>query len=472
MLKKLFAVFLFVVFASAFLIVAIQSNTAKAMSDLGSSDTTVAGIVWENTTWTQENSPYLITDTVQIPSNVTLMIEPGVTVTKPSSGDMFLVHGTVYAHGSMENKAVFDGGGNSNFFSAKGSKEDAFLDLDYCIIKDGNSFWPPTGYSQYGHFILRHSELINLATYSHVWYPPKDVCIEYNKFVNTAGFSIGHSDANVYIRYNLFTRSRAFVVKNWASYGASKTIVKYNSFIDMSGIVLELPSGYDSTAMTATENYWETNDTDVIDSMIYDKNDDITCADFIEYLPVLNRPHPDTPILLEDVRVDVDGFFRKDVDDKWRCHANITIENNCLTNITISWVYLNAIKITYTDDTFEELDIEGNETLDLLIQPQMKLSINWTITTFGFTKEPKNIWVLVKTPISEAYGTITLTKVIPEFPSLIILTLFMTATLLTVIVYKRKHSMQLHIFWQHASKHQTYNIEPSIPSHANGCKRK
>ncbi len=65
----------------------------------------------------------------------------------------------------------------------------------------------------------------------------------------------------------------------------------------MSGIVLELPSGYDSAAMTATENYWGTTDTEVIDSMIYDKNDDIRCAGFIEYLPILSEPHPDTPTL-------------------------------------------------------------------------------------------------------------------------------------------------------------------------------
>jgi hypothetical protein len=31
--------------------------------------------------------------------------------------------------------------------------------------------------------------------------------------------------------------------------------------------------------------------------MIYDKNDDITCAGFIDYLPILTEPHPDTPML-------------------------------------------------------------------------------------------------------------------------------------------------------------------------------
>jgi len=204
----------------------------------------------------------------------------------------------------------------------------------------------------------------------------------------------------------------------------------------MSGIVLKLPPGYDTAAMTATENYWGTNDTAVIDSMIYDKNDDIRCAGFIEYLPILTEPHPETPIMLEEVNVGINGVFRRDGDGKWRCYANITIRNNSYRNVTISWIFLNAINITYTDETFEELNISGNETLNHVIQPEQELSLEWTITEYGFTKEPKILWVLFKTPISEAYGTITLTTVIPEFPSAMVLTLFIILTSLAVALIK------------------------------------
>ena len=265
-----------------------------------SGSTLVGGIIWGNTTWTLENSPYIITDTVQIPENVTLTIEPGVTVT--GSGNMFLVHGRIYAHGTIDEKIIFTGG--QPLFNVDGSGPDAFVDLDYCTIKNGGSFW----WDGHGHFNLTRSELINLASYSYVWYPGRDVYIEYNKFINTAGFSIGHSAANVYIRYNLFKGNRGFVVKNWRA-GASPTIVKYNSFIDMDGIVLELPAGYSSAAMTATENYWGTTDTEVIDSLIYDKNDNINCANFINYLPILIEPHPDTPAR------DTDGDGTPDVTD-------------------------------------------------------------------------------------------------------------------------------------------------------------
>jgi hypothetical protein len=187
---------------------------------------------------------------------------------------MFLVHGTIYAIGTVNNKIIFDGcdrisgPGRPAFFSARYSGSDAFVNLEYCVIKNGASFW----WGDYGHFNLRRSELINLTYYSYLYYPGNDVYIEYNKFVNAGGFSVGHNAANVYIMHNLFKAKCAdlpsyadFVVENWASYSGSETVVKYNSFIDMAGIVLKLPPGYSDAAMTATENYWGTNDTDIID---------------------------------------------------------------------------------------------------------------------------------------------------------------------------------------------------------------
>jgi PKD repeat protein len=265
--------------------------------------TLAGGIISEDTTWAKENNPYIISDTVQIPSGIKLTINPGVTIKAPSSVDMFLINGEIFAHGTQTARIVFDGGNNSNFFDSKNSSIDTFLDLEYCKIMNGKSFWPPSSYSQHGAFSLKHCTLENLTYYSYIWYPQQDIYIEYNKFINTGGFSVGHDDnIKVYIRYNLFDTKNPnlpsyadYCVQNWVAYSSSQTIVKYNSFINMNGIVLKLPSGYPSTSMIATENYWGTKDTSEIDDMIYDKNDDITCANYIEYEPILTEPHPNVP---------------------------------------------------------------------------------------------------------------------------------------------------------------------------------
>jgi len=268
----------------------------------------VGGIISLDTTWNKGGSPYIVTDTVQIPSGVTLTIEPGVTITWPEVdviysdmfSDMFLVHGLIYAHGTVNDKIIFDGGFNPTFFNLDGSNIDTFIDLDNCVIRNGGRFWSGSG--GHGSFNLTHSELTDLSWYSYVWYPESDVHIEYNTFTNAGHFSIGHRDSvKVYIQYNLFigknpTGGDYYYVKNWASYDESETVVRYNSFININGIVLELPNGYDAAAMSAPENYWNTQDTNVIDSMIWDKNDNITCAGYINYLPILTAPHPDTPL--------------------------------------------------------------------------------------------------------------------------------------------------------------------------------
>jgi len=261
------------------------------------SGTQTGGIINSNTTWTKQESPYVITDTVQIPSGVTLTIEPGVTISKPSHGDMFLINGKIYAHGTSTNRIFFKGGNNSIFFKALSSNIDTFLDLEYCTIKNGNSF----GFFASA-FSLKYCILENLSDYSDIWCPEQDIYIEYNKFINAGGFSVGYDrNIKVYIRYNLFDglpsypSGNNFCIQNWGAWDSSQTIVQYNSFINMDGIVLKLSPGCNLAAISAPENYWGTQDTDIIDSMIYDKNDNITCAGYIQYEPILTDHHPDVP---------------------------------------------------------------------------------------------------------------------------------------------------------------------------------
>jgi hypothetical protein len=266
--------------------------------------TKVGGIINEDTTWTEEDSPYEITKTVQIPDGITLTIEPGVVVRSEWVGAMFLLNGKIYAHGTLEKKIVFDGGGDNSFFSAQNRNPyigAAFADLEYCIIRNGGPFWPNDGR---GYFWLRYSELSDLYGESWIWYEHEDVYIEYNRFTEFGGFRVNNSNRNfnpslpsatVYIRYNLFDgKSNNYLIFNEVSDGGS-VIVSYNSFINMTGIVLR-QGNYVSPNMSAPHDYWGTDDMESIEAMIYDKNDDINCPGYISYLPILTEPHPATPI--------------------------------------------------------------------------------------------------------------------------------------------------------------------------------
>jgi len=265
--------------------------------------TKVAGIISKDTTWTEEDSPYEITQTIQIPDGVTLTIEPGVVIRSQPTGAMFLLNGKIDARGTPERKIIFDGGGHNSFFSAQSRNASigpAFADLEYCIIRNGGSFWPDYGR---GYFWLRHSELSDLYGESWIWYEHEDVFIEYNIITGFGGFRINNASrdyvpslpsATVHIWHNLFDgKSGNYLIFNENSLGGS-TIVSYNSFTNVTGILLR-QGNYTSPNMSAPHNYWGTEDTGSIEAMIYDKNDDINCPGYITYLPILTDPHPATP---------------------------------------------------------------------------------------------------------------------------------------------------------------------------------
>lgn len=278
----------FAVISFIFFCCFVPDKSAKA-------DTNVGGIISSNTVWSINDSPYIITNTVQIPEGVTLTIEPGVTVTKQSEGDMFLLRGKLLAHGTADKKIVFDGSNISDFFHITGYKN-ALVDIKYSIVKNGNIFWSDYGHS--GYLLLRNSELINLNAKSSIVFPYGNSDISFNKFINTGGFRILASDGyQVTIKNNLFYNNKpdlSFVLEGYNDY-YSDIVLKYNSFIEMDGAFLRLlPNSISS--FSAVENYWGTQDASIIESMIYDKNDDIQCSGNIDYLPTLASAHSDTPI--------------------------------------------------------------------------------------------------------------------------------------------------------------------------------
>jgi len=259
----------------------------------------VGGILDTNTTWTQENSPYLITETIQIPEGITLTIEAGVTVSFSGEGDMFLVDGEIQAQGTAGDKIVFEGNGADNFFNILTSECSLFL--DYCVFDNANRLLSVD--ESVSQVILRHSLVTNISSASDLYHWHEACFIEYNVFIDAAGFGFMNwfgkdSGATMYVRYNVVkTNSEIFVIFSPNVYHQGY-VVQYNSFVDVDETIFAVNEGLgDSIDITATENYWGTTDAIIIDSLILDKNDEINRPETIDYSPILDAPHPEGAIL-------------------------------------------------------------------------------------------------------------------------------------------------------------------------------
>lgn len=257
--------------------------------------TEVGGIINTSTTWTQANSPYILTSDVQIAPEVTLTIESGVVVS-PGASSRILTYGTLLVRGSTDNKVVFN-----EIEIVPG--ENAFggplflIDIQHAQFY-GGSVYRPTG-EIYGSLRLRDSFLQDLDLI-YLWYPVADSFIERNIFVRCYGISVGISGVVVRIRNNVFVEQQGpYAIENWVDYGFPSnppgTIVEYNSFLSTDRIAVRLEPGQSAAAMDARNNYWGTTNPAIIANMILDRNDDLSIATTIPFKPFLTAPHPDTP---------------------------------------------------------------------------------------------------------------------------------------------------------------------------------
>ena len=103
-ISKDFSILLIVVLAVSSLTVIF----ATIPFGLAQSGTNISGMVSSDATWTQANSPYYLTGSIQINNGVTLTVEAGTVVNLVSY--FIQVDGTLNARGSSTNKIYFSNG--------------------------------------------------------------------------------------------------------------------------------------------------------------------------------------------------------------------------------------------------------------------------------------------------------------------------------------------------------------------------
>ena len=105
-MRKTYSASLITILVLGILIGILNAEPVKA-------ETQVAGIISSKTTWTQTNSPYSLTGNILVDAEVTLTVEPGVTV---HLKDYYIrVDGPLQAQGTKNNQITFTGTGQISF---------------------------------------------------------------------------------------------------------------------------------------------------------------------------------------------------------------------------------------------------------------------------------------------------------------------------------------------------------------------
>jgi hypothetical protein len=247
------------------------------------------------------NSPYQLTNTIQIAGGVTVEVEAGVVIDGSLTNLMFLVQGELLVKGTQSNPVRLTGKPRA-FFSNEGAKASAKIDLSGISFEGGGAIMPPSGNAGYSTFTMRFCEIVNVSGYSYIWYPSGTSIVEFNSFKNSAGFSVGFDARTssesgykrVVFRNNLFSgpSTSGYWIQSWAAYGSALE-VEENSFLG--GPYNALSLRYDSGKIIASRNFWGTSDSSRIQDMVTDQNDSLSYGSTIDVSSPLALPSVSTP---------------------------------------------------------------------------------------------------------------------------------------------------------------------------------
>ena len=271
---------------------------------------TAGGLISENLRFTKANSPYTLTSTLQIPKELSVIVDAGVEIiydgprygTKGSaiSQDreaMFYVHGNIDFKGTNVNQIKLSGEPRY-YFLVEGAKDNANILVNEVIFQGGYGLVYGSG--SYAYFSLKNSIISDVPTYQYIWYPTKPLVIEGNIFKNSGGMSIGFdgrpsskrpNTPQVTVRNNLFIgpSTTDYWVENWVAYG-STLYVTGNAFTEGPYTAVSVKKGYDNVSVDASGNYWATADQTKIAAMVKDSKDGLDFQTLIKTDNPLSSP--------------------------------------------------------------------------------------------------------------------------------------------------------------------------------------
>jgi hypothetical protein len=244
-------------------------------------------IISENKTW---SGTITLTEDIQVAPGATLTISPGSRI----SGGSISVYGSLLANGTAADQIYIS---NLAIVFSDNFGMPGYIEISHAQIKK-SSILAPTGNASYGSFTLKNSTISESKDIMYVWYPTGNCEISQNLFIKSGGISAGLSGSKILsIKNNTFVdQTTPSAIENWASYEKSKTIVQGNSFLSTDRVAMSLASGYNSSAIDASQNYFGTTDPEVINSMVLDRSDSLSRASVINTSDYLSAPSTLSPV--------------------------------------------------------------------------------------------------------------------------------------------------------------------------------
>lgn len=277
LLKKSFVGFM-VLTIFALPLLTLPTATALAYEEhQENSNTYIFGEITEDTIWTKEKSPYIVTGDITVMENSTLTIEPGVEIKFDGYSKKMIIEGTLNAIGEKDDYIIFTSNqDNPNCWSWYGIKLNgsANSEIKYAIIE-----YASTGiyfdYNSESSINLENSILRNLGKgVTNI----KNSNISYTDFLDIYSTVFQNIRGNVNITNNNILGKYRTVF--YSIHNANN--IEYNNISISENIEWFIDYAY-NTDTNFENNYWGTDDENYIQSHI-DSNYEIN------FEPYLSKP--------------------------------------------------------------------------------------------------------------------------------------------------------------------------------------
>ena len=242
-------------------------------------ETEVSGNITSDTTWTSANSPYQIVDTLQIFNGVALTIEEGVEV-KVATSKIIKIAGTLIVNGTNVSPVIFSSlstgkWGGIEFIDSSNSQ------INNSVIENANRAINLKGISvvlMTGN-IFKNNDWVITDTY----YNQRMYFVNNTVYDNSDVFYGIRTEGNDNIFRNNTFRNNSSIFHHGYYFGI--TTIENNNFINNAFVIKAPGEGIGYGTVSMSDNWWNTTDTNLIDDLISDKNDDVALQT-LNYLPI------------------------------------------------------------------------------------------------------------------------------------------------------------------------------------------